>query len=63
MLHKFEASSLPLQRTKKSWKDSALFEDWVREQNKKFESQNLKVLLIVDNCPAHPEIAGLKAIE
>ena len=43
--------------------DSDLFEDWVREQDKKFGSQNRKVLLIVDNCPAHPEIGGLKAIE
>ena len=25
--------------------------------------RNRKVLLIVDNCPAHPEIGGLKATE
>ena len=48
---------------KKSWMDSDLFEDWVREQAKTFERQNRKVLLIVDNCPAHPKIGGLKAIE
>ena len=48
---------------KKSWMDSDLFEDWVREQDKTFERQNRKVLLIVDNCPAHPKIGGLKAIE
>ena len=64
MLQKFETPSLPLQRTKKkNWMDSDLFEDWVREQDKKFERGNRKVLLIVDNCPAHPEIGGLKAIE
>ena len=40
-----------------------LFEDWVCEQDKKFEGQNQKVLMIVDNCPAHPEIGGLKEIE
>ena len=43
--------------------DSDLFENWVREQDNNFEGQNRKVLLIVDNCPAHPEIGGLKAIE
>ena len=41
---------------------SDLFEDWVREQDKNVKSQNRKVLLIVDNCPAHPEIGGLKGL-
>ena len=40
-----------------------MFEDWVCEQDNKFEGQNQKVLMIVDNCPAHPEIRGLKEIE
>ena len=40
-----------------------LFEDSVCEQDNKFEGQNQKVLMIVDNCPAHPEIRGLKEIE
>ena len=40
-----------------------LFEDWVCEQDNKFEGQNRKVLMIVDNCPAYPEIGGLKEIE
>ena len=63
MLQKSETSSLPLQGSKKSWMDSDLFEDWLREQDKKFEGQNRKVFLIVDNSPVHPEIGGLKAIE
>ena len=63
MLQKSETPSLPLQRTKKSWMDSDLFEEWVREQDRKFECENQKILLIVDNCPAHPQIGGLKAIE
>ena len=48
---------------KKSWMDSDLFEDWVREQDNKSGGQNRKVLLVVNNCPAHPEIGGLKASE
>ena len=47
---------------KKSWMDSSLFEEWVREQDRKFERQGRKIALIVDNCPAHPQIANLKAI-
>ena len=48
---------------KRSWMNSELFEEWVRELDKKFESENRKIALIVDNCPAHPEIEGLKAID
>ena len=47
----------------KSWKDSDLLEDWDREQDNKFEGQNQKVLLILDNFPADPVISGSKAIE
>jgi hypothetical protein len=47
---------------KKSWMDSAHFEEWVREQDRKFECEGRKVALIVDNCPAHPTISNLKAI-
>lgn len=43
--------------------DSGLFEDSVCEQDNKFERQNQKVFLIVDNCPAHFGIGGLKMIE
>ncbi len=47
---------------KKSWMDGLLFEDWVREIDRKFEADKRKVVLIVDNCPAHPQIGDLKAI-
>ena len=42
--------------------DSQLFEEWVREQDRKFEREGRKVSLIVGNCPAHPVVANLKAI-
>ena len=48
---------------KKSWMDSDLFEEWVRQLNRKFEQQNRKVVLIIDNCPVHPAIGELKAIQ
>ena len=37
----------------KSWKNSFLFDEWVKELAKRFKKENCKVVLIVDNCPAH----------
>ena len=48
---------------KKSWMTSDLFEEWVRELDRKFQREDRKLALIVDNCPAHPDINDLKAIE
>ena len=44
----------------KSWMNSFLFDQWVKELDKKSEKENRKVILIVDNCPVHPIIEGLK---
>ena len=46
-----------------SWMDGVLFEEWVRDLNKKFESEKRKVALIIDNCPAHPIIDNLSHIK
>ena len=35
---------------KKSWMDSTLFEEWVRELDVKFQKENRKIALIIDNC-------------
>ena len=40
-----------------------MFEEWVRDLNKKFESEKRKVALIIDNCPAHPIIDNLSDIK
>ena len=42
--------------------DSDLFEEWIRELDGKFVREDRKVVLIVDNCPAHPHVGGLKSI-
>ena len=47
---------------KKAWMDGTFFEEWLHELHRKFEMQGRKVVMIVDNCPAHPEVSGLKAI-
>ena len=47
---------------KKALMDGTLFEEWLHELDHKLEMQGRRVVLIVDNCPAHPEVSGLKAI-
>ena len=48
---------------KKSWMDGDLFTKWVKELDRKYTAQHRKIALIVGNCPAHPKVDGLKAIE
>ena len=45
---------------KKSWMDGILFEEWVRELERKFAPEGKNVALVIDNCPAHPHIENLK---
>ena len=48
---------------KKSWMNSELFEEWVKELDRKFGIEGRKIALVIDNCPAHPEVSGLKWVE
>ena len=41
---------------------SELFEEWVREQDRKFALEGRKVALVIDNCTTHPNIESLKSI-
>ena len=43
--------------------DGNLFSEWVKKLDRKFAAQERKVALIIDNCPAHPSLEGLQAIE
>ena len=43
--------------------DSVLYEEWVRDVNKKFQTEGRRVTLIIDNCPAHPIIENLSHIK
>ena len=48
---------------KKSWMDSTLFKEWVRELDVKFQKENRKIALIIDNCLAHLTIADLSNVK
>ncbi|XP_070385946.1 tigger transposable element-derived protein 4-like [Dermacentor albipictus] len=58
------AKSLPVlyEANKKAWITQQLFSDYVRKLDRKFKSQNRKVLLFVDNCGAHGHIHDLECI-
>ena len=42
---------------------SQIFEEWVRKFDRKMLLQGRSVALIVDNCPAHLAISGLRAVQ
>ena len=46
----------------KSWMDGNLFEEWLRDLDRKFAFEGRNVAFAIDNCPAHPHIDHLKAI-
>ena len=47
----------------KSWMDGNLFTEWVRQPDNKFVAEGRKIALIIENCPAHPRIDNLQAVE
>ena len=58
-------TSLPCQYKpqRKPWMDSEIFSDNVRKLDTKFDAEGRKIVLIIDNCPAHPNVDHLKAIQ
>ena len=57
------ANNLPCRyrSQKKAWMDGTLFEKWLHELDRNFGMQ--EETQIVNNCLAHPEVSGLKAIK
>lgn len=55
--------SLPVtyENNTRSWMTSQIFEKWLRSWDA--ESGGNKILLLVDNCPAHPVVSNLKCIK
>ena len=43
--------------------DSILFEEWVREVDRRFTKEGPKIVLLVDNCPVHPSFDNLVSTE
>ena len=43
--------------------DSILFEECVREVDRRFTKEGRKIILLIDNCPVHPSIDNLVSTE
>lgn len=43
------------ENNKRAWMTSDIYEQWIMGLNRKFAVQRRKILLFVDNCPAHPK--------
>ena len=43
--------------------DNILFEECVREVDRRFTKEGRKIFLLADNCPAHPSIDNLVSTE
>lgn len=41
---------------------SEIFEKWLRDWDRDLVKKKKKILLLVDNCPAHPKVTDLKSI-
>ncbi|XP_008552099.1 uncharacterized protein LOC103574431 [Microplitis demolitor] len=56
--------SLPVDyaNNRKAWITSEVFEKWLRDWDRDLVKKKKKVLLLVDNCPAHPNVTDLKSI-
>ena len=46
-----------------AWMTSEIFENWLRSWDKQLRLQCRKILLLVDNCPAHPNVKALTNIK
>lgn len=46
----------------KAWMTSMIFEQEIRKWDLELRKNNRKILLLVDNCPAHPSLQNLKNI-
>ena len=57
--------TLPVQyeSNAKAWMVSDLFSSWLLKLDKRFQNEHRKVAMVVDNCPAHPNVQdALKSI-
>lgn len=58
-------NSLPVtyESNNKSWMTSEIFERWLRTWDAELKLKKRKILLLVDNCPAHCSVDSLKFIK
>ena len=60
----FRNQHVPIDYTSncKAWMTSTIFEEHLRKIDQKMSAANRNIAMIVDNCPSHPHIQGLKSV-
>ena len=58
-----KASQVYLASTSPKESPGWILKYYVRKLDKKFDAEGRKIVLIIDNCPAHPNVDNLKAIQ
>lgn len=60
----FRNKHVPLEYTNnsKAWMTSSIFEDHMRKIDRRMTAANRKIVMVVDNCPAHPKLDSLRAV-
>ena len=51
------------QHNTKAWMTSTIWTEWMRAFDKKMRCKKRHVALVIDNCPAHPQVSGLSHVE
>ena len=51
-----ESVGVTYRHNRKAWMTTDLFTEWLKSVNNKMGAQHRKILLLVDNCSAHPDI-------
>ncbi|XP_050028484.2 tigger transposable element-derived protein 6-like [Dermacentor andersoni] len=58
-------ATLPVsyQANGKAWMTQSISREWIYSEDARFSRDKRKVLFLVDNCPVHGNVAGLKSIQ
>ena len=54
---------VPYKSNAKAWMTSPIWTEWLQQFDRKMKVARRHVLLIIDNCPAHPKVSNLLNVE
>ncbi len=57
----FKGAQVPVSYTNnpKAWMNGELFVQWLQKLNTQMRAQSRQIALVIDNCPAHPNVGQL----
>ncbi|XP_069157462.1 uncharacterized protein [Procambarus clarkii] len=61
--HNVETLPLPYEANDSAMMTSSIFESWVRKLDEQYQNLNRNIVILVDTCPAHPNIDNLRCVQ